>query len=319
GASEDKAGRAVLVELSVSPLLANELRVESTVTRDPAVLGSNMRSNMFAGFLQDLRYGVRVLLKHPGFTLIIALSMGLSVGANTTVFTWMESLVLNPTPIVKESGRLVAVTAANKYVTAGESAPFSYLTSLDWRAETQSFDGLIAHNFIRLNLRKIEEPQGEPVWGEIVSGNYFDVLGVPATLGRTFAADEERNAAPVAVLNHRLWQRRFGGDQGIIGQHVLLNGGDVAIIGVAPQGFDGVIAGYGVDLWIPVTLQPVMAKGKNRLNDHNDRWLQGTARLKPGVTRAQANEEMKVIARQISEARGEVPITGAVVKLMRER
>ena len=269
-------------------------------------------------FLQDLRYSLRMLRKHAGVTLIVVLSIGLAIGANTTVFTWMEDLVLNPTPLVKDSGMLVAVNSANKDGIGGESDPFSYLTYVDWRDNARSFDGLIAHNFIRLNLRQGDEPQGEPIWGEIVSGNYFDVLGVPAILGRTFSVDEERSAAPVTVLSYRLWHRRFGGDRNIIGRRVLLNGANVTIIGVAPQGFDSVIAVYGSDLWIPVTLQPVV-QGRNRITDRNDRWLQGTARLKNGVTVAQANTEMRLLARNISQTRGDTPITSAVVKLMRER
>jgi macrolide transport system ATP-binding/permease protein len=320
GATHDEATLATLVESSESEMLKRELRrLEGARKHEPVVLGSNRRSNMLGDLWQDMRYSARMLLKNPGFTLVIALSMGLSIGANTTVFTWMESLVINPTPLVKESGSLVAVNSADKDGIGGESDPFSYLTYQDWRNSAQSFEGLIAHNFIRLNLRRPDEPQGEPVWGEIVSGNYFDVLEVPAMLGRTFSVDEEREAARVAVLNYRLWQRLFGGDQNIIGRQFLLNGADVTIIGVGPKGFDGVIAGYGPDMWIPVTLQPLVSQGRNRLNDRNDRWLQGTARLKPGVTLAQAREEMKVMARQVSEGRGEVPITGAIVKRMRER
>jgi predicted permease len=269
--------------------------------------------------LNDLRYAIRVLAKNPGITLIVVLSMGLSIGANTTVFTWMESFVLNPTPMVRDSGNLVAVNSANKDGVADEAEPFSYFTYLDWRDQSKSFDGLLAHNVTRLNLRQPDEPQGEPLWGELVSGNYFDVLGVPAIVGRTFTVDEERNAAHVAVLNHRLWQRKFGGDPGVIGRHLLLNGADVTIVGVAPQGFDGVLAVYGFDVWMPLTLQPALTTGKNRVNDRTDRWLQGTGRLKHGVTVAQANEELKVLSRQVSEARGDVPVTSAVVKLMRER
>jgi predicted permease len=269
--------------------------------------------------LNDLRYAIRILAKNPGITLIVVLSMGLSIGANTTVFTWLESFVLNPTPVVRDSGRLVAVNSANKDGIGDEAEPFSYPTYLDWRDQSQSFEGLLAHISTRLNLRQPNEAQGEPVWGEMVSGNYFDVLGVPAIVGRTFTLNEERDAAHEAVLNYSLWQRRFGADPSVIGKHLLLNGADVTIVGVAPQGFNGVLAAYGFDLWIPLTLQPALSAAKNRVNDRKDRWLQGTGRLKQGVTLAQANEELKVVSRQISEARGDVPITSSQVKLMRER
>ena len=316
GCSPEEARRATLRELSGESRLVSALR-SSTRPRQP-VLETSGSSNPGGRLWQDFRYSLRMLRKNPGVTLIIVLSMGLAIGANTTVFTWLESLVLNPTPLVKDSGMLVAVNSANKDGIGGEADPFSYLTYIDWRDKTQSFDGLIAHTIIRLNLRQGDELQGESVWGEIVSGNYFDVLGVPAVLGRTFSVNEERSAAPVAVLNYRLWQRRFGGDAGVIGRQIRLNGAEFTVIGVAPEGFESVLAAYSHDLWIPVTLQPVL-QGRNRIVDRNDRWLQGTARLKRGVTLAQANEEMRLLARNVSEGRGETPVTGAVVKLMRER
>jgi putative ABC transport system permease protein len=269
------------------------------------------------GLFQSLAHSFRRLLKNPGLTLVIALSIGLGIGANTTVFTWMESLVLNPYPLVKDSGRLMAVNLTNAEGT--DSLPVSYPTYLDWRDGSKSFDGLVAHALLRLNLRKGSQAEGEPVWGELTSGNYFDVIGVPAALGRTFAPDEERNATRVAVLSHSLWQRKFGGDLSVVGKQILLNRTDVTIIGVAPQGFKGVFAGYGFDLWVPVTLQPLLVEGGNRLIDRNDRWLQATGRLKEGVTQQRANQEMQLLTRRISEANGEISITGAAVKLMRER
>lgn len=269
------------------------------------------------GLWQNLNYGVRRLLKNPGLTIIIALSMGLGIGANTTVFTWMESLVLNPYPLVRDSERLMAVNVTSS--DGKDTLPVSYPTYLDWREQSKSFDGLVAHTLVRLNLRRGNDAAGEPVWGEMASGNYFAVLGVPAVLGRTFAPDEERNAARVAVLSHGLWQRKFGGDASAVGKQILLNGTDVTIIGVAPDRFKGVFAGYGFDLWVPITLQPLLVQGGNRLQERNDRWLQTTGRLKEGVTREQANEEMQALARRLSEANGETPIAGAAVKLMRER
>ena len=269
------------------------------------------------GVLQTLSYSVRRLLKNPGLSLIIVLSIGLGIGANTTVFTWMESLVLNPYPLVKRPAELMAVNVTS--ADGRDSLPVSYPIYRDWCEQSKSFEGLVAHTLVRLNLRRGDDSIGEPGWGEMASGNYFDVIGVPAALGRTFAHDEERNAAHVAVLSHSLWQRKFGGDVSVVGKQILLNGVDVTVIGVVPDGFKGVIAGYGFDLWVPVTLQPLLTQAGSRLIDRNDRWLQTTARLKPGVTRAQANDELHALTRRISEANGELPVTGATVKLMRER
>jgi predicted permease len=269
------------------------------------------------GLFQSLAYSVRRLRKNPGLSLVIALSIGLGIGANTTVFTWMESLVLNPYPLVKHPEDLMAVNVTS--ADGKDSLPVSYPTYLDWREQSKSFEGLVAHSLVRVNLRKGNDAAGEPVWGEMTSGNYFDVIGVPAVVGRTFAPDEERNAAHVAVLSHSLWQRKFGGDVSILGKQILLNGVDVTIIGIAPQGFKGVFAGYGFDLWVPVTLQPLLVQGGNRLTARNDRWLQATGRLRQGVMRTQANDEMQTLTRRIGEVNGEIPVSGATVKLMRER
>src|ERR1051326_2355953 len=134
---------------------------------------------------KDLRGGLRMMRKHPGLTLTVVLSIGLGIGVNTTVFTWMEALVLNPTPLVRDADRLVAVNTARPDGTGIEADPFSYQTYLDWRDSVRSFDGLIAHTLIRLNLRQGDETQGRPAWGEIVSGNHFGVAGGAAGLGPT--------------------------------------------------------------------------------------------------------------------------------------
>ncbi|MDQ3744725.1 MAG: ABC transporter permease, partial [Acidobacteriota bacterium] len=268
---------------------------------------------------RDLRGGLRMVRKHPGLTLTVVLSIGLGIGVNTTVFTWMEALVLNPTPLVRDADRLVAVNTAKPDGTGIEADPFSYQTYLDWRDSARSFDGLIAHTLIRLNLRQGEETQGRPVWGEIVSGNYFDVAGVPAALGRTLTPDDERVASRVAVLSDGLWRSRFAGDPSVVGHSVLLNGADVTVVGVAPRGFRGILASYDMGLWVPVTLQPVLQNSNNRLVDRSSRFLQGTARLKPGVTLAQADAELRALALRVSQEHGETPVTAAAVRLMRQR
>jgi putative ABC transport system permease protein len=274
---------------------------------------------IMAMLIQDIRYGARMLYKRPALTLIIVVSMALGIGANTTVFTWMENLVLNPYPLVKDGDRLVAINAANTDGTASGAPPISYPTYQDWRDASQSFEGLIAESLARLNLRPEGEAQGEAVWAELVSCNYFDVLGARATLGRALLADEEQKAAHVAVISDALWHRKFAGDRGVIGRHVTLNGVDITIVGVMPRDFHGVLIGYGFDLWVPVTLQPLLTPGGDRLNDRKQRWLQGTARLRPGVALGQAVEEMKALSHRLSEANGEEPPSIAVVRLMRER
>src|SRR5262249_3789773 len=271
--------------------------------------------------LQDMRFALRGLRKNKGLACVIALSIGLALGANTTIFTWMESLLLNPYPHIAAADRLVALNTANADGSADGEPPISWPEFQDWRARMTTFDGMAAWNVARFQLRLPDEShnraqtwsQGEPVWGLMVSGDYFDTLGVRAALGRALRPEEEREAAPVAVISHGFWQRRFGGDPGVVGRRVTLNHVEVTIIGVAPPRFVGTLVGLAFDFWIPVTLEPVMATERasrgigsgDRLHDRRDRWLQAFARLKPGVTLAQANAELQVVARAVSAANGE--------------
>src|SRR5262245_35372947 len=256
---------------------------------------------------QNLRITLRGLKKSVAFTLIVVLSIGLAIGANTTIFTWMESLILNPYPLVEDADRLVALNTTNHDGGASGAPPISWPEYLDWREKATSFEGMVVFRPARFNFRNRDQQIGEPVWGQMVSGNYFDVLKVPAALGRVFLPDEEKNAAPIAVISHNFWQRRFGGDQAIIGRQVMLNNTEITIVGVTPPRFAGTVVGLGFDLWIPATLQPMVTSEPNRLLNPGDRWLQGFARLKSGITLAQARAEMEALARQISAANGEVP------------
>src|SRR5262249_54254469 len=274
---------------------------------------SILKKEIMQTLWQDLRFALRGLRKNKGMTCVIALSIGLALGANTTIFTWMEGLILNPYPHIASADRLVALNTANADGSASGEPPISWPEFQDWRAGMRRVDGMAAWNVSRLHLRLADQPQGEPIWGLMVSGDYFDTLGVRAALGRALRPDEERNAAPVAVISHGFWQRRFGGDPGVVGRRVTLNHVEVTIIGVAPPRFVGTLVGLAFDFWIPVTLEPVMATERasrgigsgDRLHDRRDRWLQAFARLKPGVTLAQANAELQVVARAVSAANGE--------------
>ncbi|MGH9844479.1 MAG: ABC transporter permease, partial [Blastocatellia bacterium] len=268
---------------------------------------------------QDLRYGARMLMKYPAVSLVVALSIGLGVGANTMVYTWMESLILNPFPAVEDADRLVGLNTTNPDGSAGNYPPMSYPEAQDWRERSRSLEGMAVYRPTRLSLRTEAEATGEPVWSEFVSGSYFDVLRVRPVQGRAFLPDEERQAAPVAVISYGFWQRRFNGDPAIVGRRVQLNSVDTTIIGVAPLNFGGVRVGLAYDLWLPVTLQPLVERAEDRTKNRGDRWLQGFARLKPGVTVAQANAELNVVARQVSAANGESPVTGAAARLMRQQ
>lgn len=270
--------------------------------------------------LQDIRFGIRTLLKHPRVTLLVVLSIGLGVGINTTVFSWMESVILNPYPAIRNSEELVALnTVETSGVGGGGARPIAYPTYKDIRKSSQTFQDIAVHATARLNLRLDANATGDAVWSQFVSSNYFNVLQVPAALGRTLLPEDEQQVAPVAVISDSLWQRRFGGDTSIVNRRVLLNGQAITIVGVAPPRFNGSIVGLAFDLWTPVTLAPVLLPGKNDINARGDRWMQGIGRLKSDVSLEQARSEILTLSQQLSRNDGESPVLGIVVQRLRDQ
>jgi predicted permease len=266
-------------------------------------------------FLLDLRVTLRGLARAPAFTAAALLSLALGIGANSTVFSWLESMVLKPYPVIPESDRLVVLNMA---APDGDDWPLSYPVYREWRAQSRSFEGIAAWSVARISLREPQEKSAAPVWSMLVSGDYFDVLRVRPSVGRGFTREEETAGAPVAVLAHDYWLRRFAGARSIVGRTILLNGQPITIIGVAPQDFHGTYVGVTFDLWLPLTLQQRLLGG-NTLEDRAARWLQAVARLAPGVSRAQARHELDALARNASSVAGDRPVTGALVRLPREQ
>ncbi|HEX7331169.1 MAG TPA: ABC transporter permease, partial [Pyrinomonadaceae bacterium] len=270
--------------------------------------------------LQDIRFGLRTLLKHPRVMLLVVLSIGLGVGINTTVFSWMESVILNPYPTIENSEELVALnTAETGDVSGGGARPIAYPTYKDLRNSSRSFQDLAVHASDRLNLRVDANTTGEAVWSQFVSSNYFTVLHVPAALGRTLLPEDEQQAAPVAVISDSIWRTKFGADPSIVSKRVLLNGQPVTIVGVAPPRFNGSIVGLAFDLWTPVTMSPVLLPGKNNINSRGDRWMQGLGRLKSDVSLEQARSEILTLSQQLSQNDGESPVQGIVVQRLRDQ
>lgn len=245
--------------------------------------------------IQDLRFGIRMLLKKPGFTLIAILSLALGTGANTAIFSLVNTVLLRPLPIERPE-QLIALNS-----TGGRSSfpTFSYLNYKDLRDRSNVFSGLIAYSFTPLSLS--HDGINERLWGYEVSGNYFDVLGVKAALGRTIGAgdDSVTSAQPVAVISYKCWQQRFGSDPGVIGKNVIVNGSSFQIIGVTPAGFFGTEVLSAAEMWFPIAVQPQIDGGRSWLNDRgvDNVFIQG--RLKPGVTSAQAQTVLNDIAVQL--------------------
>jgi predicted permease len=245
---------------------------------------------------RDLQYSLRALRKRPGFTLTVVITLALGIGANATIFTWIKAVLLEPLPGIEQPDRLVEIWGATHNNSALSS---SYLDYLDFRDHNVVLSGVAAHQVQPLNLGRGRKP--ERVWGAVVSGNYFNVLGVRAILGRTFLPEEDRtpNSHPVAVIGYGLWQRDFGADPNVIGRTITLNEHDFTIIGVAPKAFGSPFSGIALDLWVPVMMKDYVALPHFSLTDRGSRWLMVLGRLKPGATVPQAQANIGAIARQL--------------------
>src|SRR5262245_14015246 len=202
-------------------------------------------------FWQDIRFGFRVLLKSPAFSLVAILSLALGIGANTAVFSIINTSLLKPLP-VEEPKQLVSLFTTDAKNPG--NLPTSHLNYVDYRDQNQVFSGLLAFTGAGLTLTKGEAT--EQVFAQVVSGNYFDVLGVKAALGRTFLPDEDKTPGthPVVVLGHDLWKRSFGSDPSLVGKTISLNRHDYTVVGIAPANFTGTNLGQGPDLYVPMMM-----------------------------------------------------------------
>jgi putative ABC transport system permease protein len=247
--------------------------------------------------LQDVRFGARMLLKRPGFAFVAVLTLALGIGANTAVFSFINALFLRP-PAVGAPTRLVRLYGAT------DERPFdvfSYANYRDLRDRTQVFAGLAAHSYVSASLNT--GAGAASAAGELVTGNYFDVLGVGAGAGRTLtpADDETEGAHPVVVISHALWQRTFGGAPNVLGQKLYLNAQPFTVIGVMPASFRGSYESLPADFWTPMMMYEQVRPRGVALDKRGWGWLNGTGRLKPGVTLQQAQAELQRVAAQLRQ------------------
>ncbi|MGH9719738.1 MAG: ABC transporter permease, partial [Bryobacteraceae bacterium] len=243
--------------------------------------------------LQDLRHGVRLLFKNPAFALTAILVVALGIGANTAIFSVVNAVLLRPLPYA-EPERLV-VLWGNVQRTVVERRGNSFPDFFDWRKRSQSFEDMAAYMDMTLTLAGTDEPERLPV--EVVSASYFPLLRLGAQVGRVFRPEEDAKVAAnkVAVISASLWKRRFGSDPGVPGKSLRLDNGEYTVIGVAPPGFRGMTD--NTDLWIPV-----MSSGaRGMLTSRGSRSFPALARLKPGVSREQAQSEMDAISKQLEQ------------------
>ncbi len=250
---------------------------------------------------QDLRYGARVLRANPAFTLVAAITLALAIGVNTTVFSWIDSFLLNPLPGSSDGSRLVAIESVEP---GGEGHNISYPDYRDYRDNLKLVSGL-ALTF-QPNLFSLGEGEhARTAWGELVTGNYFDVLGVKPLAGRLFLPNEQDDslgAHPVAVISERLWRSYFRSDPKAIGSTVRVNRSVLTVVGVAPAEFCGITRGLVFDMWVPLTMGPQLnAFSEGMLENRRARPFQTIARLKPGVTVAKARSELVALAARLAK------------------
>jgi len=249
--------------------------------------------------LQEIRYSLRVIAKSPGFAAIAILTLALGIGANTTIFSWINSALLNPVPGISNPDEVVSLTL-NK---PGEKPfPLTYPDIEALRKGQQSLAGITACGFAQTSLAGKGKP--ERVWGMVASANYFDVLGVRPILGRGFLPeeDEKPGGAPVAVISYRLWQARFGSNPEIVGQTIGINQHPYTIVGVTPAVFQGSQTGVRTDIWVPMMMEAQFEPLGDLLNDHHQFWLLAFGRLKPGIRLEQAQQEMTLRLKQEVES-----------------
>ncbi|HYL91809.1 MAG TPA: ABC transporter permease, partial [Alphaproteobacteria bacterium] len=248
--------------------------------------------------LNDVRFGARMLRKNPAFTLVAALTLALGIGANTAIFTVINAVFLHPIP-VENPQRMVSLFTTDQR-NRGQLTnflPVSYPNGLDIQKQAQSFSGvaLVSGTGVSMTV----DGQADRYGAAVVSGNYFDVLGVRAALGRTFLPQEDSQpgAGPVIVISHGLWERKFGNDRNVIGKTVLLNGQGFTVIGVAPVGFQGTAVLGGPDMWVPMSMHDQIFAGlqKQFFNERRFLGFFPVARLKDGASPERARQELQAI------------------------
>ena len=244
--------------------------------------------------LQDLSFGIRILRRSPGFSILIILCLTLGIGANAAVFSWIEGILFRPYPAVAHQERLVAIGGTSRDEPRG--TPLSWPDFQDLQRSCTLCETLFVSKITGTTLSIGD--RAERTTGSIVSANYFDAIGIPPMLGRGFLPGEDtgQSAHPVAVISYQLWQGRFRGDPQIVGKTQRLNGVMHTIVGVAPEGFYGTFVGWGMNFWVPASMEDIFESGGYKLEDRGARWIEAYARLKPGVTFAQAQQEFAAVS-----------------------
>lgn len=298
GASEGEAYLQAISELKDTYPLRAELQ------HDKAPAGDVRPGNFIEDLWRDLSYAVRTMRKNPAFVVFVVLTLALGIGANTTVFTVINTLILNPLPVADPPG-LAAISEGETKNKSKSSAPLqmSYADLKDYRARNGVFRSLAGYSPPR-GITWQGGAASEGMFSELVTGNYFSTLGLRPAKGRFFLPEEDSapGAHAVAVMNYGTWQARFGAAGNIVGKTLRLNNVPFTVVGVAPPKFIGVNAIFGPDLWIPAAMaeQLFPKELQNVLSDRSKAVFEGLGRLKPRVTQAQAQANLATIAADLA-------------------
>ncbi len=250
-------------------------------------------------FLQDLRFGFRMLRRSPGFSILAILCLTLGIGTNTAVLSWIEGILIRPYPLVPHQDRMFALIGTTRGVPGHNG--LSYPDFVDFEKNSTLFESFVIDRITGTTLSVGDRAERALVG--IVSANYFDALGVRPILGRGFRPEEAtgRNAHPVTVIAYRTWRDRYNFDPNIIGRTQYLNGVQHTIIGVAPERFHGTFVGYSFNFWVPTSMQETFDTTGYKLEDRGARWIEGYAILKSGVSRQQAQAELNSISQRLEK------------------
>jgi len=262
-------------------------------------------------FTQDIRYGWRLMVRKPAFTLVAVLTLGLGIGANVSMFSWVDGRMRHLIDGVDSPDRLLALNGTTR---TRDDLSLSYPDFEDYRLHRPaSIEDLVVYTMVPMNMRAgNEEPQR--VFAQLVSGNYFEALGTRPALGRAFLPEEGSipSTHPVAVISHKFWIRRFDADPSTVGRTITLNGRSFTVIGVAPEGFHGTEPYLNLDLWVPLMMQPALG-GSDRLHLRGNRWLEAIVRAKPGMSPARVEADLGLIASDLARTYAEDAGTGVKV------
>jgi predicted permease len=252
----------------------------------------------FDNLLRDIKFAMRQLIKNPSFTAVAIVTLALGIAANSTIFSWINSTLLDPIPGIAHTSDMITIMRGER--SEHPTPPFSYMDFADLRDSTRTFAGLLAYHDGYMSITESGRP--ERIYGAVASSNYFEVLGVRPILGRSLesTAPVERLGTAEAVIGYGLWQTHFGADPSIIGKTIHINLRPYTIVGVAPEGFQGCKSGLRSDLWIPLGMDPQIW-GSDRIKYRDVFWLNVLGKLQPGVDHRRAENELNILMQRLAE------------------